>query len=144
MPLPTLTTTTGRVWVSGAVAFGGFTLPTARFELGKQEDAWVLLRDEQRVAISLHLSTAPSIKLWNTIKLPLRCGGSWVGLAWGVGTGRCWEKAGSMLLWAGAGAEGSSTQLPLRMRVLWLTGACAPRPFPACRAGACLACKAWT
>jgi hypothetical protein len=67
--LTDLTSTTGRLWIAGMVPSGGFSLATARLELGKQDYAWLLVRDETRVAVSLRLAAVPSVKLWNTINL---------------------------------------------------------------------------
>lgn len=75
-----LTISTGRTYVKGRLNSMGsntVTMPCATLDLGGQSTAWVLWRDDSRVAVSYQLAAAPNIRLWDKIDLTLWCASCW-------------------------------------------------------------------
>ena len=75
-PVEQLTSPTGRTFIKGPLDGNGVntvTLPCATLNLGRQLDAWVMWRDQSRVAVSYSLAAGPTIRLWDKIDLTLWC-----------------------------------------------------------------------
>ena len=70
-----LSTPYGTTYLAGKLAPGALSstvsLPCATLDLSPQTEAWVLYRDERRVAVSLGLSQAPDMHLWDQRTLRL-------------------------------------------------------------------------